>query len=372
MLTESMIKRKRAEEEAKYADRVGLSEEGEKSGKVRPQAHTPLHRVNVNMEDEFNAARTDDAEGSELSAMSDDQIAIVLSPRSSNSHENRRGGGGGDYTVSDMTTLQSQSPLTKIETSPEYDVQELREDLSRMKLTIQLLKESNMNIASERQLSEEMYNDEIIKLKGELKIANAEIKCDKETICALSSQLEKLQPSMVTEESSLLSSSSKPTNKKSLDKMVSITRCDSIGSAVSAADCADVKIDDIKGKLLKKFGWTEVEELDADEKFQHLLEEIEQLKQENKRLVAMLRAENINIVLESQMSRPALTSSASTRRVFSQQNRCDSAPLSSSSSSRRASDGGGGLSSRQRNVTNECSSVSVSELKDRFLKQPSM
>ena len=291
MLTESMIKRKKKKYDAKYSNRVSATEEKKKQdNRVRRQtiANTPLFRVN--MEAEFNTPGSDEYEGSELSAMSFDQLA----PRGSNDPEpepeHRRISSqmrGDNNTVSDVTTTQSQSPLTKVaQASSEYNLQELREDLSRMKLTIQLLKESKMNISSERQLSEEMYQDEIVKLKAALKAATVEIRSDKETMADLSTQLEKLQQTM-GEMPSLLSSiensSQTPlpprsSNKKSLNRMVSISRCDSIGSTVSADDCADVKIDDIKGTLLRKFGWTEIEQSDTDEKFSRLLAEIEQLK----------------------------------------------------------------------------------------------
>jgi hypothetical protein len=247
-----------------------------------------------------------------------------------------------------------------------------------MKLTIQLLKESNMNISSERTLAEEMYQDEIMKLKAALKAANLEIKSDKEKIDSLSTQLEKQTPKISSEPSNV-SSFQKPSKMSSSENpfnvispaphmMVSISRSESLGgSTVSAADCADVKIDNIKGKLLKKFGWTEVEDTNIDDNFSlRLYEEIEQLKLENKRLVERMKAENVDVsdVENNTTAGHVLTRNLSTRRVFAQPG---SAPPSSSSS-RRVSEGG---VPRRRNIKDECASVSVSKLKEKFLKDTS-
>ena len=311
LLTESRLKRKKAEEEAKYAA-MKLQENIEKNN-------------------------TQAADGSTLMrlSMTEDTRTIDNSPQKRNG-ELKGSSMRGDKSVSDITTIESQSPLAKLDSSDDYNLQDLKEDLSRMKLTIQLLKESNMNIVSERRLSEEMYHDEILKMMAALKVAQEGMKNSKGEISSLTDEIESLKSTNMKireeldEKNSLItkmSEKSDTTHKKPVvedqpNVMVSISsKSFGLASEKSAADCEGVDIDDIKGRLLKKFGWTEVGESELDDaKVTQLREEIELLKQQNNTLVDILKENNIEIKPmssdEKKQSRPSLTSTPSKRRIY--------------------------------------------------------
>eukprot|EP00603_Paraphysomonas_imperforata_P001788 CAMPEP_0114427524 /NCGR_PEP_ID=MMETSP0103-20121206/8399_1 /TAXON_ID=37642 ORGANISM="Paraphysomonas imperforata, Strain PA2" /NCGR_SAMPLE_ID=MMETSP0103 /ASSEMBLY_ACC=CAM_ASM_000201 /LENGTH=482 /DNA_ID=CAMNT_0001596601 /DNA_START=81 /DNA_END=1529 /DNA_ORIENTATION=- len=370
-LTESLIMRKKAEKEANH--------------RLAMKSNSGEEFLTVDTSVDSTSLRSFDSADSDNNKSYDEIVSEIGARMSRGSSRKQRTSLQGDLASAETTpqSNRSHSPMTKME-SGEYSIDELKEDLCRMHQTIQELKDSNMKIAHERRFAEKMYQDEIKKLKTTLKAASIQIKADKEKVESLSTQLDEIQSAKISPEPSEMSSFQKPakstssTPKQSLTPkpsssskppidlssqiMVSVSTEGGIASEKSAADCANVDIDNIKDDLLKKFGWTEIEELESekDENFTvRLYEEIRLLKAENKNLLDKLKSGNVDIgdIEKSPSQRPGLLSTPSKRRVYAQPGSVQSA--------RRATVG----TPSRRSIKDECAAVSVSSLKDKFLQE---
>ena len=361
MLTESMIKRKKEEKEAHLIATMAAKKKSENDSSL-----TQALTIDTSEDSPWKSFGGSESDNDR----SYDEIVEDMGARVSRGSD-RKINCEQDKSVSAETTMRPQPPLAKAE-SGEYSMNDLKEDLYRMNSTIQTLKDSNMRMAQERKFAEKIYKDEIMKLKVTLKVASDQINAEKEKVETLTTQLAQVNNPKISpkpsEQSSfkkpakLMSSASKSNHDSSPQIMVSVSTDGGGGSSVSAADCAKVSIDDIKSKLLQKFGWTEIEELESerDEMFtMRLYEEIQILKSENQKLHEKLKTGNIDTsdIEKQSPQRPALASTPSKRRVFAQ-------PGSASSLLRRATVG----TPTRRNIKDECSGVSVSSLKDKFLQ----
>lgn len=240
-------------------------------------------------------------------------------------------------------------------------VKDLSDEITRLHVTVRDVSEKSLTSSSNQKSQEGSYQLEIQGLQDLLKSSCRELESGRKDLADAADTLNKIfqvQPpekkiengANVNVNSTQLDRtiSEKVTGNGNSSMLMSVSRGNSRGGSVSVVECAEVKIDRIKERLLSEFGWKELEE---DEKCDNatvgLYEELERLKIENRRLSSKLKDQGVDIE-EKSKQKSDLPKSASRRRYFSQSTR-----------SPRTSKG-------SKDVSKELSSVSVSDMQKKL------